>query len=175
MRTVIATIALAATALTLSGCNEASTSQQQETARDNIMDRAHQSVRIPEVSNFLTREYVAEYMRRMDEPNKTFYVYVVADTGQMLGYYVARSAPVNICTFLTPPDRVERTTSSSVGRVLRKASGADGVYYGDSACNTEYFFDAETDALVQIQGLNLFVSDQPLEMDAKPIRVQTTD
>lgn len=168
---IVPLLLLGIAALALTACNEQSTTQQQEATRDRIQDRAHQAVRVPEISNFLVRETVAEYMRRMDEPNKLFYVYVLADTGQILGYYIARGAPVNICTFLTPPDRFHR--ESGPAYAMRKAPAADGVFYGDSACNTEYFFDAETDSLIQIQGLKLFISEQPLELDAEPIRVKS--
>lgn len=147
---------------------QSETERQQVEARNQNMDRANQMVKVPEISNFVVREGVAEYMRRMDEPNKLFYIYVLADTGNVLGYYVSRGAPINICTFLTPPDRRTRNHSS-----IRKAPAADGVYYGDAACNTEYFFDSETNTMVMIQGLKLFVSEQPLELDAEPIRVKT--
>jgi len=169
--TMIAAIFLAA--MMVMACDPpSSTSHEQEASRDSAMDQAHASVPIPTTQNFMTRETVAEFMRRIDEPNKVFYVYVMANNGNYVGYYVSRGRPVNICTFLTPPDRVER--HSGPRYVTRSAPGMDGVYYGGNACDSEYFFDAATDSLIEIVtrgGLSMFVSEQPLELDVQRIRV----
>jgi len=169
----MAVILAALVSLVLAGCDpQTSTSQAQENSRDGAMDRAHNAVSIPQTQNFLTRQTVAEFMRRIDEPDKVFYIYVMANTGNYIGYYVSQGRPVNICTFLSPPDRVDH--SHSQGRVVRAAPGMDGVYYGGSACDSEYFFDAETDAMVEIVtrgGISMFVSEQPLELDVQQIRV----
>lgn len=173
MRTVSLLFVMIFTAMFMMACEPQppSTSKQQEGQRDSAMDRAHSSVQIPTTQNFLTRETVAEFMRRTDEPDKTFYIYVLADTGQIIGYYVSRGRPVNICTFLSPPDKVERKPGG--GYVKRAAPGMDGVYYGAGACGSDYFFDAETDTMVELHGLKMFVADQPLELDAEPIRVSS--
>lgn len=156
----------------LAGCNVESTSQQQESSRDSNMDRAHTRVPVPQPRNFVTREMVAEYMKRMDVPNKLFYIYILADNGNMIGYYVSRGHPVNICTFMTPPDRVERGPNN---RFTRQAPAIDGLYYGSGACNTEYFLDAETDVLIMVRGLNAFISEQPLDIDVPVFRVKVED
>lgn len=149
---------------------EPSASQKQEAARDNVMERANAKVPVPQTDNFVTREMIAEYMRRMDEPNKTFFVYVVANTGAVMGYYTTNGAPVSICAFLAPPDKVEERYGGS--DLVRKAPGVDGVYYSGGGCDTYYFFDANSDAMVQVKGLNLFVSDQPLSIEAEPITIK---
>jgi len=189
MKYIMNLLIIAALAFVMMGCDinerETSTSEKQEQVRDSIMDRANAQVPVPEVQDFVKRRAIAEYMERMDDPNKTFYLYIIADTGNILGYHVSRGGPVNICTFLTPPDRVQwsggfyhsdsrqsRPSLDSSG-VNRKAPGVDGVYYGDAACDSTYFFDAQTDALIEVHGNNLIVSDQPLDLDAEPINVRT--
>lgn len=168
------TLTILISAMFLAACMEESTSDRQEADRSNIMDRAYEQIPTPQLQNFVKRRAVSEYMERMDEPNKTFYIYVIADTGNVMGYYVSRGGPINICTFMTPPDRVSYERSQ--GRVVREAPGIDGLYYGgDGACDTEYFFDAETDAMIQLNGLNLFVADQPLDIEANPINVKTQE
>ena len=170
---LIITLLLASVFILGNSCDmEKTTTEIQEESRDALMDRAHDQVPVPQIDNFLTRRSIAKWMERNDDPSKIFYVYIIADTGNILGYYTASSRPVNFATFLTPPDKVERTSSSSVGRVLRQAPGADGVYYGEGNGDNWFFFDAESDALVEIVGLNLFVSDEALELDAEPIRIR---
>lgn len=173
MRKLITVVFMVFTFAMMAGCpvGEPTTSDRQEEKRDALMDKANYQVPTPTISNFVARKSVAEYMRRMDEPNKTFYVYIVADTGNIIGYYVAASQPVNICTFMSPTDKVDRHTGSGGGNVKRAAPANDGLYYGAGACNVDYFFDANSGALVQIKGLNMFISDQPLDIKAEPIKV----
>lgn len=174
MRNVLITTAIAA-AVALSGCEASeSTSEKQERQRDNLMTKADRQVPVPNIDNFVTREQVAEYMERMDMPNKLFYTYIVADTGNVLGYYVSRGAPVNICTFLTPPDRVEDRPGRNPD-VVRQAPANDGLYYGSGACDLYYLFDSETDSMVMVKGTNLIVSEQPMTLDAEPIKVKSAD
>lgn len=171
MRNSVIAVLAVATALAISGC-EQSTSQKQASQRDALMDKADAQVPVPNVDNFVTREMVSEYMDRMDMPNKLFYVYLTADTGNVLGYYVSRGAPVNICTFMTPPDKVDSSTN---GKVTRQAPAIDGLYYGAGACDLYYFFDAETDAMIMIKGLNILMSEQPMSLDAEPISIKSAD
>lgn len=153
------------------GCHDRNSTQAQgERDQENVMGRAISQVPVPEVNNFLTRKTVAKWMRRMDVPSKEFYVYVVADNGQVMRYYVASSRPVNICTFLTPTEREIDVMGSP--NPLGQAPALDGVYYGSGgACDSWYFFDAETDAYVELVGVNLFFSDQPLVFETDPIKV----
>lgn len=166
MQRKLITAALLSSAMFLAACQEEknSTTERQEQQRDQVAELADRSVPAHRATNFVVRETINEYMRRMDEPNKTFYLYVMSDMGTAIGYYVARTPPVNICTFMTPPERVETYVGpNNRGWVVRQAPALDGVFYGAGACSTEYFLDAETDALIMIQGLNLFVSDQPIQ------------
>lgn len=183
-RTILGTAVVGAT-LFLAACQEESTTtERQESQRDRVAEAADRSVPAYQASNFVVRNTVNEYMRRMDDPNKIFYLYVMSDMGTPIGYYVARTPAVNICTFLTPPERVERQRHALLPpardlrrlAVGRQAPALDGVFYGSGACNTEYFFDAETDAMIQIQGLNLFISDQPIQnIDAPRFQMQTQE
>ena len=165
-------VTIIAMAFMVTGCKgEASTTEKQEQARSSLMDKANASVPIPRIDNFLARQSVAEYMRRMDNPSKTFYIYVLGDNGNVIGYYVAKSQPMNICSFMSPTDKVEERYGDP--DVVRQAPALDGLYYGSSGCNVDYFFDAETDALIQLNGLNYMIVDQPLQLDAKPLKVQS--
>lgn len=159
-------------ALVLAGCEQKQTSRETGVkTQEEIMKKAQKQVPVPQVNNYLTRKTVAKWMKRQDTPSKMYYIYIFADTGNVIGYYTAQSRPVNICTFLTPPNR-EVHVSGSGANPLGRAPALDGVYYGEGSCNQWYFFDAETDAMIEITGLNFISTDQPLRIDAQPIEVQ---
>lgn len=149
------------------------------TARDNnvaaqksVMDRATAAVPVPRISNFLSREAVAKQVKRLDERGKLFYVYLLADNGNQLGYYVSNTRPVSVCALLTPPDDLWADTSSvGYASQLMKAPGLGGTY-GGGDCRAVFFFDAQTDTYIEVNGLNYFVSDQPLSVKSDPITVK---
>lgn len=152
---------------------------QAATARDNnvkaqksMMERATATVPVPQVNNFLSREAVAKQVKRLDERNKLFYVYLLADNGNQLGYYVSNTRPVSVCALLTPPDDLWQE-ADSYGRSsqLMKAPGLGGTY-GGGDCRAVFFFDAQTDTYIEVNGLNYFVSDQPLSVKSDPITVK---
>lgn len=160
--TLLATLALA-------GCKvEGSARDQNMRAQESLMERATKAVQVPMVSNFLAREAVAKQVRRLDEKGKLFYVYILGQNGQQVGYYVANTRPVSTCALLTPPDEVR---TSSVNNVVLSSPSLGGVYGFGGGCNSHFFFDAATDAYVEISGMSFFVSDQPLSVDAAPIKV----
>ena len=153
--------------------------QQPPTARDanvavqkSLMARATATVPVPQVSNFLSREAVAKQVKRLDEKGKLFYVYILADNGQQMGYYVSNTRPVSVCALLTPPDDLGHV-SDSLGHAsqLMKAPGLGGTY-GGGDCRAVFFFDAQTDTYIEVNGLNYFVSDQPLSVKSDPITVK---
>lgn len=174
MRRILLVVLTMVAAVALVACQpSASTTKQQQKIQSGTMDRADAAVPIPHNNNFIAREMVAEYMKRMDQPNKTFYIYVMGDNGNVIGYYVSQGPTVNICTFMSPTDKV--VGNSSGGYAVRQAPALDGLYYGSGACGTDYFFDAVTGALVQLQGFKTFVVDQPLNLEAEPISIKTSE
>lgn len=167
----IIVMAIMLVAVTTIGCQTSKTAAEEGSEKnEELMKEAQSKVPVPEVDNFLTRKTVAKWMERQDQPTNTFYVYLYADTGNLIGYYVAQSRPVNICTFLTPPQKIDHNDMDR--DFLRKAPGLDGVYYGGNACDQHYFFDAETDAMVEISDVSYVTTDQPLDVDAEPLTVK---
>lgn len=157
-------MALTALGIILAGCD---TQAQGESEQERIMERARSQLPTPQTNNFLTRQAVVKWMQRQDVPDRPHYVYVYSDFGQVIGYYIAQSRPVCTNTFLTPPAR----TVGSGSRAVVQSPALDGVYYGNG-CDQWFFFDAETDAMIELTGFKVFTSDQPLRIDAEPIRVQ---
>lgn len=172
LKVVVSAIAGLGMALALAGCDaKESTSQQQERQRAQISSKANHAVPVPDVNNFVTRQVVAEYMKRMDQPNKLFYIYVLADTGNAIGYFVSKGPPVNICNNMTPPDKIDESGIHS--DVVRTAPSLNGLYNaGNGVCNKDYFFDANSNALLSLKDLKAFISDQPLNLNVEPITVE---
>lgn len=165
------------TPIVLLGASECSSQeptadQKNLKAQTTIMEKATAKVPVPNVNNFLTRQYVAEWMRRMDDPSKVFYIYLLADTGNPVGYYVG-TRPVSLCTLMTPPKKKWKGDWNQYGsETLGPAPTLSGVYgSGGGGCDTYYFFDAESDALIHFANFKYFVSDEPLSIDADPISV----
>jgi len=167
------TVGLVSSALLLTGCKvESSSSTQEQGSREqeSIMKRATNKIPTYTPSNFLTRDAVNEWMKRMDVPGKTFYIYLLGDNGTHIGYYVGKTRPVSVCTLMTPPQRLVRGDLGQYnGDFTMPAPSLDGVYGGGECSNNYFFFEASTDAYVEINGMDYFVSDQPLSVEAEPI------
>lgn len=177
MRKLLSLALCAFLALSVVGCkpakSEPSSSERGAREQESVMKMAQNKVPVPRVTNFLTREAVAKWVKRMDAPQKLFYVYILADTGNVIGYYVAQTRPVTECALMTPPQRREKADLGQyTGHMAMPSPALDGVYYTGGCNNGEaFFFDAETDAFIGISGLKYFVADQPLNIDADPINV----
>ncbi|HGM4965237.1 hypothetical protein JET76_22270 [Pseudomonas putida] len=141
-------------------------------AQSSLMERATSAVPVPQVNNFLSREAVAKQVRRLDEKGKLFYVYILGNNGQQMGYYVSNTRPVPTCSLLTPPDDVWKDYNGNGGLTSQRltAPGLGGTY-SPGPCSSVFFFDAATDAYIEIAGLNYFVSDQPLAVKSDPIKI----
>lgn len=160
----------------LYGCNIETTesARDKESAnQEKIIAKANNKIPTYQPNNFLTRKAVDQWMKRMDTPDKTFFIYLLGMNGNHLGYYVGQTRPISTCTLLTPPDKLHYSASSSgKAYAVTDAPSLDGVYGGGGCDSSFFFFDAETDAYIEIQGVNYFVSDQPLSIDADPIKVK---
>lgn len=146
--------------------------------QEKVIRKAMKNVQVPEIDHFLTRKTVKKWMERMDQPNKTFYIYVLADNGSIVGYYVAQYRPISVGTYMTPTQQPYNVDVSKHGHEqLGPAPSLDGTYYGMNGGSGDqfYFFDAETDAYIELKGLNYFISDQPLALDAPRLKVESDD
>ena len=175
MRKILIVAAALSAATALTGCPDRSDSRSQgERQQESVMQRAQAAVPVPRVSNFLTRSAVSKWMTRMDQPNKIFYVYIMGDNGNAVGYYTAQNRPTSTCTLMTPPDREVRVRGQGANP-LGAAPALDGVYYGSAKCAGVFFFDAGTDAYIEVNGFHYVVTDQPLKIEADPINVAGAD
>lgn len=166
-------------AFLLSACGGSTNSELQSQRKDSVRTRAaafaraERAVPIPKTNNFPLRKALAKMTARQDLVNHPWYVYILGMNGNIIGYYVAQTVPVNACNFLSSTEVVDSTSN---GKVILTAPSLDGIFYGgggtSSGCDAWFFFDAATDALIQIRGMNYYAVDQPLNVDAKAIKVE---
>lgn len=156
---------------TAATCDEDKSTEQRRAAIHQRADAFGQATKIaptPTPKNFPLRKALVEFTERQDLINHPWYVYILAETGNAIGYYVAKTVPINACDFLSATEEVRdgvKLTSPSL----------DGIFYGgggaSSGCDSWFFFDSATNALVQIRGVNWYAADQPLRIEAEPIKV----
>lgn len=104
----------------------------------------------------------------MDQVGKLYYIYMLAQNGSIIGYYVSETRPVSVCAALTPVDDVQQSSSGSLA--VTKAPGLQGTY-GGSDCDRYFFFDAETKALGEVPSANMWWFDAPLAVNAPQFKV----
>lgn len=176
IKKVVTVVSIALFAIGITACKAEDNSQDEGAKiQESIMKSAQDRIPTYQPTNFLTRQAVTKWMERMDTPSKTFYIYIMANNGQKLGYYVGQTRPISACTLLTPSERlVEGDRGGHYGDFPMPAPSLDGVY-GSGGCDSYFFFDATTDAYIEIKGLNFFVADQPLDIEAEPINVKSEE
>jgi hypothetical protein len=159
-----------------SSCGESEEGKQRNASisqRGKAFSRAEKRFPLPQTVNFPLREALVKMTQREDLPNHPWYVYLIADTGNTIGYYVAQHSPVNSCSFLSSTEDVE---TAYEGTIVLTAPSLDGIFYGGGGssanCDSWFFFDAATDAMVRIRGMDFYVSEAPLNLDAKAIKVE---
>lgn len=174
MRLLIVLLIAISTVMAL-GCEEGLGEKSRESSvetRDLVFARAEALAPIPQLANFPTRKALVEFTERQDLENHPWYVYILADTGNVIGYYVAKTRPVNSCNFLSSTEDV---VTKHEGTIVLTAPSLDGIFYGgagaSSGCDAWFFFDSATNALIEIRGVKFFAADQPLRLEADPIAV----
>jgi len=163
------------------GPGPSSLDQQREdsvAARTGTFDRAAQIAPLPQTSNFPLRRALVKFTERQDLINHPWFIYILGDNGNVVGYYVGQTVPINACNFLSSTEDVTNGgPDDGSGNVVVTAPSLDGIFYGGggsaNACDAWFFFDQTSDALIQIRGVSFFTADQPLRLDAKPIEVTT--
>lgn len=139
--------------------------------RANTFARAQAKYPLPHTENFPLRKMLVEMTKREDLDNHPWYVYVLADTGNVIGYYVAKTVPINACDFLGSTEDVH-TYGEYGGSQVLKAPSLDGIYYGASSCDVFIFQDYSTNAIIKLGSVKYFVADKPLNIDAEAINVK---
>ena len=138
--------------------------RERASQRDDMAQRASNNVDLPEINNFINLKAVAEYMERLDDPNKLFYIYITTLDGTIIGYYVTRTHPISICSLMTPPEK-EYPVRGSGPNPLGPAPRYDGLYTGGGdGCDHYFAFTADSNALVEFSQ-DFLISDVPLTIE----------
>ena len=163
-------VVLVATSVCVSACDAEPTPQDVDQAvQEDILSRGQVAEPVYMVQNFLSRKAINEWSKRMDTPDKLWYVYEYSEAGAVLGYYISRTVPLSYGVGLTNPQ--QKVYGGSAGNVVIAAPGVDGVFYGGVDNTLYFFFDAETDTLIMTNN-NIKVLDQPLDIDAPLFRIK---
>lgn len=175
MRKFLAIVGICVLASLALACTEEAGGKNRTEAvkqRNQVFDRAELAVPVPQTINFPVRRALAKFTERQDQLDHPWYVYILNELGTAVGYYVGQTYPVNACNFLSSTEDVR---DDEQGNLVLTAPSLDGIFYGgagaSSGCDAWFFFDATTDAMIVIRGVNFFVADQPLRLEADPIIV----
>lgn len=143
--------------------------------RDDNFARAEAAVPVRPSVEFPLRVALEEFNWRLDQINHPWYTYILGDQGNIIGYYVTTTRPINSCTFLSSTEDV---VTKHEGTIVLTAPSLDGIFYGGSGasagCDAWFFYDVTTLALIEIRGVKYFTSDQPLQVEAEAILVDLT-
>jgi len=179
-RLIIGTLALIALSIVVAGCGSGGNSQLSQQQQQSVANRAQAFARaqaawpLPKTENFPLRETLVTMTQRDDLVNHPWYVYILGMNGNVIGYYVSKTDPVNACDFLSSTQNVLHDEDKG-GFAITDAPSLDGIYYGGAGaaagCDAWVFLDESTNALIKIRGLDFYVADQPLNLDAQAIKV----
>ena len=148
--------------------------------QNEILSKGQSVEPVYQVENFLARNAINRWSKRMDDPSKVWYVYEFSETGSVLRYYISSTVPLSYGVSLTSPMmpfegiiHLDGGGDSSVAYVedlVLPAPGVDGVFYAGVDEDLYFFFDAETDALVMTNN-RLSFSDKPIALYADAPRI----
>lgn len=134
--------------------------------RNDAFNRAEAIIPVPQTNNFPKRKELADAITREDMIHHPWYTYILGVNGNIIGYWVSKTQPINDCDFISSTEDIY---SNDKGVVKMQSPSLDGIYYGNSVCDVWLMFDAATNAEIKIRGVNWFTSDQPLKLATKPV------
>lgn len=146
------------------------TIERDKKAQDEVLSRAQDAEPPYQIQNFLSRQAINEWLRRMDTPNKLWYIYLRAESGAFIGYHICKTVPLSYGVSITNPARI-----ADIGGepdLVMPAPGLDGVFYTGVDPTLYFCFDSETDALILFALGNSTIYDKPLDADVPRLRLE---
>lgn len=127
MRNLILIAIIGMAALFFSSCDFEDKAKEKRdsaiSARADTFARAEKVAPLPEMNNFPARKALVEYTLLQDRIDTKWYIYILGDTGNIIGYYVGKTRPINSCNFLSSTEDVS-------GTLVLTAPSLDGIFYG---------------------------------------------
>lgn len=149
----------------LAGCEGTKTFEEKDAEHQkDLMGRAQSAEPAYKPDNFLARKAINEWTKRMDNPDKLWYVYLMTESGAFVGYHICNTPPLSFGVSLTAPKQ-EYSVRGQGANPLGPSPGVDGVYYSNVDSDMYFCFDAETDSLLTFK-TNFVYYDKPINIDA---------
>jgi hypothetical protein len=115
---------------------------------------------IPNLTDSLERSNIVEHLKRNNQPDRTRYIYLLADTGGVYAYYVIKGKVTSTGAQLTPTDDIVDACNADFCPQVVQGPTDDGSFGGDEG--GIYFF---TDTGVEIQWNGRWLlTDAPMEI-----------
>ena len=127
------------------------------------------AVPVPVLMTAQERKMVVRRAQRFDVENKLGYVYIITESGAIIGYYTIFGKVASLRSYLTPVDQVIVPASTDGGGVVVEAPDIDGTY-GENVEGV--FFFTDNDVYVEWNGKYLY-SDQILPIRTIKLNVKT--
>jgi hypothetical protein len=138
------------------------------------LDAATKKYRTPHDVNFPLRGLLVEVTKREDLEHHPWYTYIMGQNGNLVGYYITKTTPINACDFLSGTEDIYHGGNSDVKMT---APSLDGIFYGGggsaAACDVYEAQDYATGAIIKFKAPMLMSVDRPLRIAAKPILVSS--
>jgi len=158
--------------LMASSCGDKASRESSVDFRDQNFARAEAKYPLPAQENFPLRGLLKEYTERQDLVNHPWFAYYMGENGNVVWYFVSETLPVNVCAFLSSTEDVR---DDNDGNLILTAPSLDGIFYGgagaSAACTSVIVKDAATKAMGLIPSDKLLIFDQPLLLEAEPVRI----
>jgi len=132
--------------LALTGCEDAEKTEQNNPVANANFEAQKKNDPIPNLTDSLERANIIEHLKRNNQPDRTRYIYLLADTGGVYAYYVIKGKVTSTGAQLTPTDDIVDTCNGSYCPQVVQGPTDDGSFGGDEG--GIYFF---TDTGVEIQ------------------------
>ena len=132
---------------------------------------------VPEITQAVEREMIARRAKLFDQQNKLGYVYLISQSGSVLGYYTIFGKMASLNSYLVPQEKItdERVYRNSDGSYTRSRIGGyfvmdDADLDGTYGSNIEgVFFFTDNGTYVELPttaGVTPIYSDKPLPIHA---------
>lgn len=139
--------------------------KQEQIKQEENQKRLIERQPAPQLDYSVERENLIERMKRQNDPALVGYIYLLADTGQVIATYVTKSKPTSMGAYLTSYDvLIDRTgklcsnSSLTTDCYTVESPDYDGAYGTDP---DGIFFFTDTGAMVEWSGRYVW-TDQPL-------------
>lgn len=160
-RAITAGLVALATAFALGACGSGGTPEQNDPKARSNFEAQKKNDPIPTLNDSLERANIIEHVKRNNVPDRTRYIYLLADTGGIYAYYAIKGKVTSAGAQLTPTDDIVDACATDYCPLVVQGATEDGSYGGDEG--GIYFF---TDTGVEIQWNGRWLlTDEPMKIN----------